>query len=308
MGNCCNTPDLEKVVDKVTKAKESIDKLAKMVEDQESVNKASFYEKIDEALLQANISDKILEGYDSHVKLEFSSEFNIAAITKIVTASIKAIFSATSSTKVEAYRSEESIGNYVDVVNMIGEAAKSSAAASASKTFTMIRLAPGIFGFIQAKSESITQKETFGEESVTATAFYYVTVRSENSLKNDAKFDMIKSKMDHNATQYKGALNQLGVLLERLTIADIGIDEYLAQELTYEKMIDRYKEKIEKDTAIQPKGLQRRGSAKIYGSKQLEAVVSNALAKLATKSDKYNVIIHKSKKLLNKGYFLGKLF
>ena len=301
----CRTPSVKRVADKTTDAKLQLDKLEKMINDQYEVNLADFDAKIKNSLVAANINDAEQISENHAIKTEYSSEFSIDAIAGVVTSSLKALNAATNPDDPRAYASPEAIDAYVDVVNKVAEAAKSSAKSAASLSYSMNRLGPGLFSFIYARSASLTEKETFGTETVCTTALYYRYVRSEHSLQNDAKFEAAKMLMDAAVKAIAGWIRMQASILEDFSNSQMTEDEYITKDDFYQKRIEFERAKMEHPEGIAAKSRLRISSPAQHGSKETEALVGNLLLKLASKKDsKYNKIIAKQEARLSQGHYL----
>ncbi len=86
--------------------------------------------------------------------------------------------------------SPKAVSSYSDLVLSISEAAKSTSSASNSLSFSANRIAPGVFAFLSANSISIKDKDTFGEEAVTATSIFYSLNNSIEDLKQSTSFEL----------------------------------------------------------------------------------------------------------------------
>ena len=144
----CTSGRVKNVADKTVAAKAQIDKLQAMIKDQEEVNKATFFKAIDEHLADANMTDAKEVGYSSDIKTEYTSEFSLDKIVAVVTSALKALEkSYDPAVKVPAL-TKDAIDAYTDVVTSVAEAAKSSSTSSASLSFSMNRMSPGVLAFL----------------------------------------------------------------------------------------------------------------------------------------------------------------
>lgn len=302
----CRTASVKRVADKTVDAKKQLDKLENMIKSQEKVNKATFYEKMNQSLAEANITDAELTGYSSGVKTEYSSEFNIDAIAGVVTSSLKALNAATDPDDPKAYMSEKAIDAYVDVVNKVAEAAKSSSKSAASLSYSMNRLGPGIFSFIYSTSITMTDNETFGTEAVSTTALYYVYVRSNQSLMNDAKFEATKMLMDATLKAISQWIKMQGAILDDLSNDKLTFDAYEKKDNFYLKRIELEKAKMEHSKAV-TRGTFLDESSIEHGSKETQELVRNALSRLTSKKgNPYNKVVAKHEALLSAGHYWNK--
>ncbi len=295
----CRTASVKRVADKTTDAKKQLDKLEKMITDQEAANKEIFYGKMNASLAEANIADGELSGYSSGVKTEYSSEFNIDAIAGVVTSSLQALNAATAADDPKAYTSPEAIDAYVDVVNKVAEAAKSSSKSAASLSYSMNRLGPGIFSFIYSTSITITENETFGTEAVSTTALYYVYVRSNHSLMNDAKFEATKMLMNAAIKSIGIWIKMQAAILDDLSNDKITFAAYEIKDKLYQDRIEFEQAKMDhSETAVAKSSLRAN-----LDLKETEELVNKVISKLASKGGKFKEIADKSQERLSKGHF-----
>ena len=79
----------------------------------------------------------------------------------VVISALKVAMLATDPTVLNAATSPAAIAAYTDVVNTVAEAAKSSSTSSASMSFSMNRLSPGMYAFLYASSVNIKDEDTY---------------------------------------------------------------------------------------------------------------------------------------------------
>lgn len=293
----CRTPSVERVADKTVKGKEQIDKLQSMIETQEANNKNKFYASIEEHLSSAKITDAREISYNSAIKTEYTSDFSLDKIVGVVTSSLNAIVKVTDPTVVKPALSKDSIDAYVDVVNKVAEAAKSSSTASASLSFSMNRLSPGLYAFLYASSISIQDDETFGSEAVTTTAIYYRFMQSIQDVQMQANFDAAlidkKSYLDMKTLQ--------AALIDELAADKIDLETYEKKDETYTKLIAKIKARL--DANVFKSEVKLAVRAKATGSSENQNLVRSAIAILRSKGDQYQSIIKLSQERLDNVYF-----
>jgi hypothetical protein len=128
----------------------------------------------------------------------------------------------------------QNIKTYADLLSSIAEAIKTKSTTGGNVSFSVNRLAPGFFSFTSTKSKTISDKETFGEESVTATTFYYALYFSKKHAVEENEWTTILSLIQ---------------IIRKLTQARIGLvdrlvnNDYTLAEFT--KLSDQYKTAIE---------------------------------------------------------------
>ncbi len=293
----CRTPSVKRVADKTVKAKEQIDKLQKMIEAQEATNKKKFYTEITNHLTSANVTDARELSYSSDIKTEYTSEFSLDKIAAVVTSSLKAVAAASDPTVVKPAMSAEAIDAYVDVVNTVAQAAKSSSTASASLSFSMNRLSPGMFAFLYASSVSIQEDETFGTEAVTSTAIYYRLMESIDDVKHQAKFDA--ALIDKNNYLHMKTL-QAG-LTDDLAQGEIDINTWMKLDEQYSQAVAKLKARLDADQIKSAE--QMAVKSKSMGPSANHQLVLDAIKKLSAFGDVHKVAIEKSKERIANAYY-----
>jgi hypothetical protein len=301
----CRTASVKRGAGNVVKAIAALEELEKVMDGKDSVYKTDFSARIDDSLKAANIHDAELMAENSAIKTEYSSEFNIDAIAKVITTSLTAVNAAIPKpTDPKAFQSSEAIEAYADVVNSIAEAAKSSSQAAASLSYSMNRLGPGIFAFVMARSETITDQETFGTESVSSTAIYYRYVRSNQSLQNDAKFEATKMLMAHVLAQIDKWIKMQAALLDDLGNDKVTMELYETKDEKYDEFIAKQRAKMEHTEGVEI--MESLAAAKPFGSSGIEELVGNVVKTLSSKGDAYKEIVGRAEARLSSGHFWGR--
>lgn len=183
----CRSGSVQAVADKSVAAKQQIDKLEQMIKSQSDEFKGQFYTEVASHLASAQIADARELAFNSHVKTEYTSEFSLDKIAAVVTSALKAVAAAQDPTIKTPALGPDAIAAYTDVVNTVAEAAKSSSTSSASLSFSMTRLSPGLFAFLSASSVNIKDEDTFGCEAVTTTAIFYRFMQSIDDIQNETR-------------------------------------------------------------------------------------------------------------------------
>ena len=304
----CSSGSVQSVADKTVKAKEQIDKLQNMLKSQEEKNKALFYQQMDQHLKDSKISDAREIGYNSDIKTEYVSEFSLDKIASVVVSTLKALEKVKDPSVKSPATSPEAIDAYVDVVNTVAQAAKSSATSSSSLSFSMNRLSPGMYAFLYASSANIKDEDTFGTEAVTSTAIYYRIIESIEDVKNEASFQ--KTLIDANNLLNMKTL-QAG-LTDSLKKGEITIDVWMKMDQSYSEAIKRIEDRLSNDhfnaenslkvmraqdfqTAFQHMVAER--------SKINTKIVHDGIHKLSSMGDLYKGVIETCKERLESNYF-----
>lgn len=304
----CTSGSVQSVADKTVAAKQQIDKLQAMLQEQENANKQKFYEEINLHLADAKITDAKELGYSSDIKTEYTSEFSLDKIAAVVTSALKAAVAATDPTVPKAATSPAAIEAYTDVVNTVAEAAKSSSTSSASLSFSMNRLSPGMYAFLYATSVNIKDEDTFGSEAVTSTAIYYRLIQSIDDVKNGVKFS--QAIIDANNLLKMKTLQ--AALTDDLASGSINIDEWTKKDIAYSAAIQTIQKRLDdaKFEAAQPLVLTLEhgfGATVSHsfasGSAATQEVVRTAIQKLSAMGDAYKVVIETSEARLASVYY-----
>jgi len=183
----CRSGLVERSACRIVTAKEKIDRLEASIQSQSDQLKMAFHQKIDAQLASENITDARELTCGSHVKTEYASEFDLAKITIVVTSALKGAMAVKDPQVESPAIDQRAIAACTDAVNCVAEAAKSSLQSSASLSFSMTRLSPGLYAFLSASSVNIKDENVFGDEAVTTTAIFYRFMQSINDLKNKAE-------------------------------------------------------------------------------------------------------------------------
>lgn len=308
MAMVCTSGSVQSVADKTQKAKEQINRLEQMIKQQEGVHKSFFFETIKSHLTDAHINDAREISYNSDIKTEYTSEFSLDKIAKVVTSALNAVVKATDPAVKQPATSPEAIQAYSDMVNSVAEAAKSSSTSSASLSFSMNRLSPGLYAFLYASSVNIKDEDTFGSEAVTTTAIYYKFIQSINDVKNEAKFG--EAVIDYRNLMNMKTLQ--AALTDALASGNIDIDEWTKKDEKYSiaiKTIEARLEAAKWDKAV-PLKLDRAAGfgasvehSFVEGSKVNREVVKAAIQRLAVNGAQYRMVIERSESRLASLYY-----
>lgn len=224
----------------------------------------TFNGKITANLNEAKITDARLMELSTETKVEYSSEFSIDKIAGVVTSAIKAYGQAAGpagKVTAESATSPAALDSYVDLVNEVAEAAKTTSKSAASFSYSMHRLGPGLFAFLSATSSNIEDHETFGNEAITATCFMYRLVESEDDIKQSTGFD---NTMNQAATYKAAAESDKAVVLKWKTLQEKLVDQVADGTLDpdqYEKKNDMYQKFV--DSAMERLDNEHFGEAEV---------------------------------------------
>jgi hypothetical protein len=239
----CTSGSVQSVADKTVAAKEQIDKLQQMIESQSEDFRTKFFSEIDSHLSASRVGDARELAYNSDVKTEYTSEFSLDKIAAVVTKALKAVAAAQDPAAKAPALSPDAIAAYTDVVNTVAEAAKSSSTSSASLSFSMTRLSPGLFAFLSASSINIKDEDTFGSEAITTTAIYYRFMQSIDDINNEAKFG--EAQID--ASNLLNMKNLQAALTDQLAAGTIDLDTWSTKDDKYSEAVKRIEARLEAD-------------------------------------------------------------
>lgn len=236
----CTSGSVEKVAKNHSNAAAQVKQLEDSLQAKADVYKTAFYDDIAKHLADAKITDAKEIEYAFNMKTEYVSEFSLDKIAAVVVAALNAVVAAKDPTSPTPGMDKEAIEAYAAVVNTVAEAAKSNSQSASSMSFSMTRLAPGIYAFLQAKSTNILDEDTFGSEAVSSTAILYRIMQSIDDIKNQAKFGL--AVLDAQNLLDMKAL-QVG-LTARLGSGQIDIDTWIKLDGKYEGIIQELKDRL----------------------------------------------------------------
>ncbi|VCC54069.1 Uncharacterised protein [Burkholderia pseudomallei] len=300
----CNSPSVQSVADKTLKAKEQIERLQSSLADTSKEACATFFRSIDDHFKSAYITDAREIGFNSAIKVEYTSEFSLDKIASVVTSSLQAISKATDPAVKNPAMSPDAISAYTDVVNKVAEAAKSSSTATASLSFSMNRLSPGLIAFLYATSTNIKDEETFGSEAVTATAIFYRFMQSIDDVKNQSAFGAAVI----DARNYEQMKQLQAALTDSLAEGKIDIDTWSKLDLRYSEAIANIKKRLDDAKFRSERFAQAPAGAGLAGglSGQLafsQRLASAAAERLGSMGSQYRYVVEVIQSRLARGYF-----
>ncbi|WP_417357693.1 hypothetical protein [Flavobacterium sp.] len=266
----CRTPSVERVADKSVNAQKQLDKLTESVKAQRDTLLDEFDGKVGENLKRARVSDGTILGSNDYIKVEYSYEFSLDKIAGVIKDTLKAIAANKDSKSFQDAFSDEAVESYTDLVNSVSEAAKSKSTAAASISFSMNRLAPGVFAFLSATSASLLEEETFGSESITSTIIFYQLIYSIDDLKNQQSFD-------EAAIDIQNLMNMKRVqaaLTDSLADGSISIDDWMARDEKLNAAVERLRARLDS------RGFADRTKVASRGMSENQRLVTAALERL----------------------------
>lgn len=206
-------------------------------------------------LAAAGIADGRYLNSSIDTKVEYTTEFSIDAITNVIAKGIDAFGAASDESgevTAKTAATPAALESYKDLVLSIGEAVKVNGDAAGSYSFSFNRLGPGMFAFVSASSTSITDKETFGTESIAATTFCYQMVESIDDIKATTGFMVAKiqaaalleaKNKDYEVLKQFSALQV--ELVTQLGVGNIIFAEYVQLDSNYQGVIERAQRRLD---------------------------------------------------------------
>ena len=238
----CKSPSVKRIAKKSEVAKKAIEALSKQLKDLNDADETAFKAKVEEMKKALNVDDFSPVIYDTNIKVEFTHEFNLDLLVPVIANAIKTLSTtlAASGGPIGILASPDALGSYTSFVNSIAEAAKSSSSAAGSASFSMNKIAPGAFAIIATRSSTLQDKETFGEESVTATSFQHGIFTSVKDAINVTNYTLI--------VLYANTIVKLSdaqiLYLDKLQKGEMTIAEYLALSQQIQAEIEKNKQLI----------------------------------------------------------------
>lgn len=287
----CVSPSVQDAADATVNAKKAVERLQAALEAEKDTTKAKFFAEIDEALAAAKIADARQIGFNYNIKTEYTSEFSLDRIVGIVISAIQAVIAAQNPLAPAPATSPAALNAYSDVVVKVAEAAKSKAESSASLSFSMSRLSPGLFAFLYATSTSIKDDALFGTEAVTSTAIFYRFMQSIDDIKNEAAFGeaIIDQQNLLNMKTLQAALT------DRLRRGEITVNDWVQLDGQYSGMIQTIRNRLAAG-GFPPSGVEARSSAD-------QDVVRAAIEKLSDMGAEFAGVVAISSERLAANYF-----
>jgi hypothetical protein len=304
----CRTPSVDRVANNMNATlKGKLAELEKTLQDKDDNIKAEFFKRIDSGLKDAMITDARQIEYNSAIKTEMTSEFNLDAISGVITAAldtaIAVLGSPVSKDAVDAgvkspLLTPAALESYKGLVTSVVAAARSSSKGSTSLSFSMNRLSVGVYAFLYASSINLEDKETFGTETITVTTIYYRIIQSIQDVKMQGAFDAVLIAKD----AYIKMVSTQAALIDKLANDEISIDAWIALDAKFTGAVATLKARLDAFTFGAGKGLMaaRSFNANSDADRQL---VQKSIKKLETMGDSYKVAISVSRERLENAHF-----
>ena len=310
----CRTPSVDRVAGKFTETlKGKLAALEKQLKDDDDARKKDFFARINEGLSDAKITDARQIGYNSAIKTEMTSEFNLDAIGKIINNALDTAIAVLNDPKddesVKALAAgvtnpmltPAALESYKGIVTAVMGAARSSSEAAGSISFSMNRLSEGVYAFLYASSVNLADHETFGDETITVTTVYYRIMQSIQDVKMQGAFDAILLAK----SAYVGMVANQAALVKKLSLAqpDFTVSDWMSVDAQFSKAVAQSKATMD---AIQfgangpSKGVLL---AQNLNVKSNQDVAHDAVKKLVNMGDSHVYAVEKTKQRLANAYF-----
>ena len=194
----CTSGSVASAAAKSENATKKIVEIQTNMEAQQATKQGEFKTKIAASLADGKIDDGREIESQYRVLVEYSKEFSLDKIGEGINAALDILAARSASSpsdKADAgtvappATTPEAIQSYKGMVTAVMAAGRSSSSVSNSLNFTKTRLAPGLIAFLYAFSSSITDEDTFGSESITASCVMYAFYQSITDLKQEGAFN-----------------------------------------------------------------------------------------------------------------------
>lgn len=304
----CRSASVQRAERKSKDALKAISNLEKSIEKLSESEEQDFISKIEETMAEIGVDDlKSVGDKNFATKVDFTHEFNADAMIPVITEVLNSAAIAISGTGAAAIISNpKNIKTFSNLLTSIAEALKTESTTGANTSFSVLRLAPGFFSFTSTKSKTISDKETFGEESITATTIFYALYFSKKHADevkdwstilflvemirkmNEARVGLVDSVVNNKITMaeftklssdYKNAIDdyesELAVLVNEQSV--VGIVRKAMVENAY---------------ILKPKDI-------LYSNDKSMKILSNATDILGVRSSLYTPALRETKELIS---------
>lgn len=220
----CKSASVERAEKKSHKALDVIRKLDESMQiiTQEEVNE--FNKRITNYADKNGINDFKFNDLSTQVKVDYTHEFNIDRLVPIIKGLLDAAAVALGANKaLEVFANPENIKIFTDLFNGIAQALKTTSSTGVAFSFNVSNIAPGFRAFTSIKTRTIQDKETFGQEAITAQTILYKMGLSPTLIVEDAEIALLLSL---NATVKYLADARVGLALQ-VKEGTLSIGEYL---------------------------------------------------------------------------------
>lgn len=237
----CRSASVQRAQKQSDKALKAIKHLEKSIEKLAKSEEAYFESKIEDSKTDIGVDDLDKVDANSATKVDFTHEFNADAMIPVITEVLNSAAIAIAGTGPAAIlKNPQNIKTFANLLSSIAEAIKTKSTTGANTSFSVNRLAPGFFSFTSTKSKTITDKETFGEESITATTFYYALYFSKKHAEKVKNWSTILSLIEMIRKVNEARIG----LVDRLVNNEFTVAEFTTLSSQYKEAIDDYESEL----------------------------------------------------------------
>ena len=304
----CRSASVQRAEKKSEAALIAIKNLEKSIENLAEAEQQDFMLKIKPTTAEMGIDDLDEIGDKSFAtKVDFTHEFNADALIPVITEVLNTAAIAISGTGAAAILSNpQNIKTFANLLTSIAEAIKTKSTTGANTSFSAIRLAPGFFSFTSTKSKTIADKETFGEESVTATTIYYALYFSKKHADKVKDWSTILFLIEMIRK-----LNEARVgLVDSLVKNEISIAVFTELSTQYKKAIESYESELsilideQSVVGVVTKAMERNNyiiepQDVLYSPTESLKVLSNATDIFGVRGSLYTPILREAQELMS---------
>ena len=305
----CKSASVERAEKKSQKALEVIRKLDESMQivTQEEVNE--FNGHIKNYTDTNSIHDFNFDNLSTQVRIDYTHEFNVDRLVPIIKGLLDAAAVALGANKaLEVFAKPENIKIFADLFNGIAQALKTTSSTGAAFSFNASNIAPGFRAFTSIKTRTIQDKETFGQEAITAQTILYKMGLSPTLIVEDAEIAILLSL---NATVKYLADARVGLALQ-VKEGTLSIGEYVKLTKEISDSIRYHEEEIARRTKSDSIEAARNESLNILAESSTEiGIISGiytndeavenlkgAISSFREQSDLYLPILNDTKQLL----------
>lgn len=301
----CRSASVQRAQEKSERALQAILNLAKNIVDLAESEERSFEAEISKTKDDIQVHDlKLLKKHHA-TKIDFTHEFDVDLLVPVIENILKAAsLTVGGPATVAVLLNPASLKIYANLMNSITEAVKTKSMTGASAYFAMTKLSPGFFGFTSTRSLTISDKDTFGKESITAFNFSYELYHSET---DESASNELNQKRIIQATIEKTLEAKLG-LVDKLMSGEITPDQFELINNYLTKSIEESKLLLHEMTGeeIHVKGLwnQIKSPAStedkmdpIYQPAEIQKILNQANAFFQTKEAEFGSMLQNVKEL-----------
>lgn len=305
----CKSASVERAEKKSKKALEVIRKLDATMQSVTQEEVDEFQDYIDNYANTNGIQDFKFYDLFTKVKVDYTHEFNIDRLVPIIKGLLDSAAIALGANKaLEVFAKPENIKIFSDLFNGITQALKTTSSAGSAFSFNASKIAPGFRVFTSIKTRTIHDKETFGQEAITAQTILYKMGLSPNLIIEDAEIALLLSL---NATVKYLADARVGLALQ-IKERTLSIGEYLKLTKEISAAIRYHEEEIARRTKSDSIEIAKNESLKILtrssaGARIINGIYTNdeavenlkgAIFSFREQSDLYLPILNDAKQLL----------